>query len=508
MKVRKLQMGVMVMMLLWTQMALAQISIGPYVQRGATDRATVVWYTDNETPGVLKYGTTSGQWLGSIEAPPGIVHAAEVTGLKPNTKYFYEISDGATALATGADYYFETLVPAGARVPFSFIAAGDLADGSTYQKDVAARMITERPNHEFALFLGDIVYSSGTRNEYLKYYFPGYKDLIRNFCVFPLLGNHDIKTSRGAAYFEFFYAPTNNPDGVENYYSFDYANAHITCLDDELLVSGSALTKQLDWFRQDLADAKKRGQSWLITMFHRPPYTFGTHTDDDFTKSTFVPELEKAGVDLVLCGHSHVGERSFLLNNNKIINNDLSFYPKNGIDDIGTVYVVAGAGGKNESLDGQHQLMAFKQGKVPGFEIVYVNKDTLRGKYMKSNGSIVDIFTMTKKGAATRVEITDPAQRPMQYVLNYPNPFRPSQSPDGLNIVFEMSQVQPVYAAVYDLTGREVARLSNGELLTPGRHILKWNGRGANGEKIASGAYFYRLQAGLQTHTEKILLLP
>ena len=507
MNIRKLQMGVAVMMM-WTPIVLAQITIEPYVQRVSTDRATVVWYTDAETPGALKYGTTSGQWLGSINVPPGTVHAAEITELKSNTKYFYEISDGGTTLATGADYYFETHVPAGSRVPFSFIAAGDLAEGSSYQKDVAARMITERPNHEFALFLGDIVYSSGTRNEYLKYYFPYYKNLIQNFCVFPTLGNHDIKTSKAAPYFEFFYAPTNNPEGVENYYSFDYANAHIVCLDDELLVSGAALIKQLDWLRKDLDDAKKRGQHWLVVMFHRPPYTFGTHTDDDFTKKTFVPELEKAGVDLVLCGHSHVAERSFLLNNNKIINTDLGFYPKKGMDDVGTVYVVAGSGGKNDNLDGEHKLMAFKQGKAAGFEIVYVNGDTLRGKYMKRDGSVVDIFTMTKKGTATRVDIDDPAQRPMQYVLNYPNPFRPQESTEGLNIVFEMAQAQPVHAAVYDLTGREVAQLSNGELLGPGRHILKWNGRGANGEKIASGAYFYRLQAGVQTHTAKILLLP
>jgi hypothetical protein len=506
MKVRKLQMGVAVAML-WAQIGLAQISLGPYVQRVATDRATVVWYTNDSTPGVLKYGTTSGQWLGSVNVPAGTVHAAEATGLKPKTKYFYEVSDGTTTLATGDDFYFETHIPAGARTPFSFIAVGDLADGSSYQKDVAARMIIERPKHEFALFLGDIVYSSGTRNEYLKYYFPVYKDLHRNFCIFPTLGNHDIKTSKAAPYFEFFYTPTNNPDGVENYYSFDYANAHIICLDDELLVSGAALTKQLDWLRKDLADAKARGQHWLVTMFHRPPYTYGTHTDDDFTKSTFVPELEKAGVDLVLCGHSHVAERSFLLNNNKIINQDLSYYPKDGASP-GTVYVVAGSGGKNDNLDGNHKLMAFKQGKAAGFEIVYINGDTVRGKYMKRDGSVVDIFTMTKKGNVSHVEITDPAQRPMQFVLNYPNPFRPRQALEGLNIVFEMSQVQPVRAAVYDLTGREVARLSNGELLGPGRHILKWNGKGQNGESVANGAYFYRLQAGVQVHTAKILLLP
>jgi 3',5'-cyclic AMP phosphodiesterase CpdA len=506
MKVSKFLVGLAVVMA-WTPSLYAQISIGPYVQKVSTDRATIVWYTNAATPGTLRYGTTSGQWLGSISVAAGTVHAAEATGLKPNTKYFYEVSDGATTLATGADYYFVTHPPAGSRVPFSFIAAGDLGDGSQNQKDVTARMMIERPKHRFALFLGDITYSNGARSEYLKNYFPIYKDLIRHFCVWPTLGNHDVSGGKADAYFEFFYTPTNNPSGIENYYSFDYANTHIVSLDDEIMKTGTNLTKQLDWAKQDLAGAKSRGQRWLIVMFHRPPYTNGTHTDDDFTKGTFVPLLESAGVDLVLCGHSHVAERSFLLNNNTIINKDLSSYPINGIAP-GTVYVVSGSGGKTGSLAGKHALMAFQQGNLGGFEIIYVNGDTLKGKYMKKEGSIIDSFTMTKKGNATRVEITPQTQRPMQYVLNYPNPFRPRQSNEALNIVFEISQTMPVRAAVYDLTGREVARLSDGEILNPGRHILQWSGRDANNAPAAAGAYFYRLQAGQQVHTAKVLLLP
>ncbi|MGH7456150.1 MAG: metallophosphoesterase, partial [bacterium] len=403
-------------------------------------------------------------------------------------------------LATGPDYYFVTHPPAGSRVPFSFIAAGDLGDGSQTQIDVAARMMAERPNLKFALFLGDITYSNGTRNEYLKNYFPIHKDLIRHFCVWPTLGNHDVSSREAEAYFEFFHTPTNNPDRLENYYSFDYANAHIISLDCELMDTGANLIKQLDWAKQDLADAKARGQRWLIAMFHKPPYTTGTHTDDEFTQGTFVPMLETAGVDLVLCGHSHVAERSFLLNNHEIINNDLSEYPKNGVA-RGTIYVVSGSGGKDGELEGTHPLMAFQQDGGGGFEIIYVNGDTLKGKYMNKDGTIIDSFTMTKKDNLTNVEITPDTQQPMQYVLNYPNPFRPRQSDEVSNIVFELSQTMPVEAAVYDLWGREVMRLSDGELFNPGRHRLQWNGMDANNALVAAGTYFYRLQAGLQIHT-------
>ncbi|MGH7454068.1 MAG: metallophosphoesterase, partial [bacterium] len=284
-------------------------------------------------------------------------------------------------------------------------------------------------------------------------------------------------------------------------------NTHIVSLDDELMDTGAKLTKQLDWAKQDLAEAKSRGQRWLIAMFHKPPYTTGTHPDNKFTQGTFVPLLEAAGVDLVLCGHSHVAERSFLLNSHKIVNNDSSNYPRNDVAPA-TVYVVSGSGGKTGSLAGKHPLMAFQQDSLGGFEIIYVNGDTLKGKYMNKDGTIIDSFTMTKKDNVTSVNIAPNTQRPMQYVLNYPNPFRPRQSNEALNIVFEISQIMSVETAVYDLSGREVARLSGGELLNPGRHLLQWNGRDANNAPVAAGVYFCRLQAGPQVHTAKVLLLP
>jgi len=497
------------MLILWGEMLWGQISIGPYVQRTTPDRATVIWYTATPTSGSIRYGASSGEWLGAVEVTAGTVHAAEITGLQPDTKYFYEVSNGATVFATGPDYYFTTHPPVGSRLPFSFLAAGDLGDGSSTQKAVAARMMQERPNHKFALLLGDIVYGDGLRSEYLQDYFPVYKDLIRHFCFWPTLGNHDVDEDEGTAdaYFEFFYTPTNNPCGVENYYSFDYANAHLVSMDDELLISGAALTNQLNWVKSDLADAKRRGLRWLIVMFHKPPYTNGTHEDEPLTKNNFVPVLEAAGVDLVLCGHSHVAERSFLLNNHQIVNTDLRNYPKDGVVP-GTVYVVSGSGGKSGSINGPHPLLAFQQGKLAGFEIIYIHGDTLRGKFMKSDGAVIDNFTITKKGDTSSIETPSTSEPPKLFAWHYPNPFRVATSDEELRIVFEISLTLPVQAVVFDVVGRVVTRLRQGEIFPAGRHELRWNGRNADGQRVPTGLYFYQLQAGAQTQTAKVLVIP
>lgn len=76
----------------------------------------------------------------------------------------------------------------------------------------------------------------------------------------------------------------------------------------------------VSWLKKDLAQTK---QQWLITFFHHPPYTKGSHDSDKKsdsggrlieTRENILPVLERAGVDLVLSGHSHMYERSELIN--------------------------------------------------------------------------------------------------------------------------------------------------------------------------------------------------
>jgi hypothetical protein len=87
---------------------------------------------------------------------------------------------------------------------------------------------------------------------------------------------------------------------------------------------------------------------------------------------------------------------------------------------------------------------------------------------------------------------------PSSYVLrqNYPNPFNPSTT-----IEFALPKSAYVTLRVYDLLGRQVGELVN-EKLEPGMYKTQWNASG-----LASGVYFYRLQAGEFTETKKLLLL-
>jgi hypothetical protein len=84
---------------------------------------------------------------------------------------------------------------------------------------------------------------------------------------------------------------------------------------------------------------------------------------------------------------------------------------------------------------------------------------------------------------------------------NYPNPFNPSTQ-----IVYTLTEPAVVEVAIYNLTGRLMRSYRQGSQ-SAGSYSLDWNGRAANGMPAPSGVYFYRIQAGNEVFTDRMLLM-
>ena len=84
---------------------------------------------------------------------------------------------------------------------------------------------------------------------------------------------------------------------------------------------------------------------------------------------------------------------------------------------------------------------------------------------------------------------------------NFPNPFNPSTS-----IKYRISENADVTLAIYDVSGRLVQTLERGTR-TPGQYEARWDGRDTAGNAVASGLYFYRLEAGRFAQTKRMVLL-
>jgi hypothetical protein len=93
---------------------------------------------------------------------------------------------------------------------------------------------------------------------------------------------------------------------------------------------------------------------------------------------------------------------------------------------------------------------------------------------------------------------------PIDYKIeqNYPNPFNPSTT-----IQFSLPKQQTVNLAIYDVHGRLVSKLIDGRSYAPGNYRVTWDGVNSMGEKVASGVYFARIEAGTFVKTIKMSLV-
>jgi hypothetical protein len=96
------------------------------------------------------------------------------------------------------------------------------------------------------------------------------------------------------------------------------------------------------------------------------------------------------------------------------------------------------------------------------------------------------------------VNIAGETEIPVEYKLaqNYPNPFNPSTK-----ISFALPKQGFVSLKVYDVTGKEVAKLVN-EVKAAGFYNIEFNA-----SSLSSGVYFYRIDAGDFVQTRKMLLV-
>ncbi len=331
---------------------------------------TVVWQTPADAGTYVEYGITpsygnsvsGSSWSGGS----GVLHVVEITGLVPNTTYHYRC--GSTS-AWSTDRTFTTGLEKGNESCFKFAAWGDSRSDSERRKEVSAAVLASNPR--FSLFTGDLV-DDGSVQSYWDSWFTDMEPTIANTSFMPSIGNHE---NNAWNYYEQFVLPNN-----EQWYSFDYGNAHFICLSTETAYTfGSA---QHTWLESDLKSTEAK---WKFVFFHRPPYSSGSHGNDSTIISALCPLFEMYHVDMVLLGHDHDYERTYSLRNSAVVN-----------DSIGTTYVVTGGAGAPLYPVGSSYFTA-KSDSVYHFCEIIVNGDVLTYSAKLRDGSAFDNLTIDKR---------------------------------------------------------------------------------------------------------------
>jgi len=169
--------------------------------------------------------------------------------------------------------------------------------------------------------------------------------------------------------------------------------------------------------------------------------------------------------------------------------------------------------GISEFIKKPIEFTLIESGKLPdNFKLFVLDKDYFSSIPIENNKFMLEInkefptrklklIIGTKEFAQQHNE--DIPLQPIEYQLkqNFPNPFNAETT-----IQYQLGKRTPVVLSIYDILGRKVRTVIN-ERQTTGYHSIRWDGLNKSKTQVASGLYFYRIEAGDFLDTKKLLLV-
>jgi hypothetical protein len=436
---------------------------GPYLNIVTPNSIVVKWRTNTAADSKVFYGTSVTS-LTNLAVDPTIIsnHEVKITGLTPATVYYYAIASSSSTLTTpSSTVFFKTSPLTGSVGNYKFWVVGDAGTGSSNQTNVKNGFLNYTSNSHIDgwLWLGDNAYEGGLDNEYQSNVFTNnaYANELKRIVVWPAAGNHDFNNyqinpfaASTFPYFDIFTLPAaaeagGVASGTEKYYSYNYGNVHFIVL-DSYSVGRNSTDPMAIWLTNDLAS---NTLPWVIAYWHHPPYTKGSHNSDNSTfldgelpeiRQNIVPILENGGVDLVLNGHSHCYERSYLLDghygNSGSFNSSMKKDPTGGSypascpyqkqttvskSHKGAVYTVCGCSGKlsGTSSGWPHPVFYNYSNTIFGSMLLEVNDNRLDAKFIDGTATVKDQFTIVKN-AGKKINLTTCANQPLTLTPSWP----------------------------------------------------------------------------------------
>ncbi len=534
----------------------AVVTVGPYLQSPTTTSIKVMWRSNVAATSKVMYGTNPGNLTMTVTDNNSVTkHMVLITGLNPDTRYYYAIYNG-NDFGAGADneHYFRTFPVANDPGHIRLWAIGDFGKGNSKQQKVRdAYLNFDSVETDLWVWLGDNVYDDGLEQEYIDKVFDsvwGYKNVMRHLPFQATPGNHDYTNisppqssqpplQHSGPYYDFVETYRNAEaggiaTGHELFYSFDYRNAHFVSLNSELgslfnashdwiganLISSFTSSPQTQWLNQDL---QANNKLWTIVYFHQPPYTDGSHQSSNpierymkAMRENYCEIIEQYGADLVICGHSHVYERSYLVHGSygddaaitafNYVQNTSGYdsanqaytkYTNGPNPNLGTVYVVNGNSGSTTSSPGlNHPLMysAYGCDTCIGSFIMDLDSNRLQGRHLDGYGNIRDDFTIYKLAYPTSVDEVN--RKPIRKVKVVPNPFKNSTV-----VSFEVEGSDQVTMNMVDASGRVIEVFN--DKVTSRNTVIEID---AVKLKLAAGTYTLQIITGNDRIAHKLVV--
>lgn len=312
-----------------------RITFGPYLQQVGENEAVIVWGTDKRSVSWVETAPDDNLHFYAEERPKfyqthlgrkviGTLHRVKVDGLTPGTTYryrvfsqevteekTYQVSYGgvaSTRVYQKEPLRFTTVDPAKTSIRFSVVndIHADTARMARLLKDV------RRGETDFVVFNGDMVSHMDTERQVVDGFINKAVDMFASEVPFYMVrGNHEGRGVMAARYPEYFPASTGMP-----YYTFRQGSVFFIVMDGGEDKPDSDIEyfglNRMDRYREDearwlkgvVATEEFRSSPYKVVLLHVPPFGDTWH-GQLHAQRMFMPILNEAGVDVMVCGHLH-----------------------------------------------------------------------------------------------------------------------------------------------------------------------------------------------------------
>ncbi|WP_298650759.1 metallophosphoesterase family protein [uncultured Proteiniphilum sp.] len=312
-----------------------KITNGPYIQRMGENEATIIWTTNNDAISWIELAPAGNDSFYAAERPQfydtshgnrviGKLHHVTVKGLSPGTGYRYRIFSKEVLGYEGHRLLFGNIASSEVyrnkpltfttldrdKKAFSFRVVNDIhgkADNlRAMLKDV------KKENTDLVFFNGDMISTLNDEKEI----FTGFMDTaVELFAsevpVFYTRGNHETRGKASSGLYDYFPGSNGN-----FYYAFRHGSVFFLVLDSgedkpdsdieysELAQFDNYRDQQKEWIETVVTSPEFQSAPFRIVIMHIPPAGSTWHGTQDVAQK-FLPLLNKANINVMLCGHTH-----------------------------------------------------------------------------------------------------------------------------------------------------------------------------------------------------------
>lgn len=311
-----------------------RITHAPYLQNLGENEVTIVWTANKPSIGWVELAPDDGTHFYRTERPKffnaknGIkltstVHSIRLTGLQPGTRYRYRVYSQEVISHVGWRVTYGNVAATSVygKQPLAFQTSDHNRQSVNFamvndihgKSDVLEKLVSHCDLNATDLFLfnGDMVSIFNSEKEIFDGFMDKATELFASgLPMYYTRGNHETRGSFATAFQDYF-----SPKQEQTYYMFRQGPVCFVILDSgedkpdsDLEYAGITVydqfrTEQAEWLAKVLESKEYKESPFKVVVCHIPPFG-GWHGNQEVAEK-FIPLLNKADVDIMLCAHLH-----------------------------------------------------------------------------------------------------------------------------------------------------------------------------------------------------------